>query len=336
MDKETEAKQQLSKPPKRKIFRNISLVSILVVVVSFIVLFGVNLLTGKVHNDFIANVFIFIVVLSAIVGGMSFLIWTFSLINKRAIEKPNKEKIFRNIWFICIAIFVISLVGMFISATTDKSGSYVGVSVFTLILAITVVVGCISFLIWIFKLINKRLEEKPNRYISVFLKVVGTLVKIVLIFVGILLLLRIFVLQVTKIYGTSMEPKFKDGDYIAIEKLSYYLHDPKREDVVVYRSILPGSDDSIRRVVGLPNETLIIQKGQVEVNGSPLEEHYADWSGWEGKEPTTFKLGGDEYFVLLDKRALVPTALSVVKREQFTGRVFYRYWPSNEAGFISP
>lgn len=248
---------------------------------------------------------------------------------KKLLKKSSKGKIFRNIWLICLLMFFLSFVALVVSAMNNNL-SLVGLTLIALILS--VMVGGVSFLIWIFRLINKRLEEKPNRYISVFLRVFGILTKLFLIFVGLLIFLYLFVLRPTRIYGTSMEPKFNDQEYLLTEKVSYYARDPRRGEVVVYTTF---DEDHIGRVVGLPNETLIIQKGQIEVASNLLDEPYTDWSRWEGKEPSTFKLGGDEYLVLSDKRTSVQTVLSVVKKAQFQGKVFYRYWPLARAGFIT-
>lgn len=169
MDNEAEPKQLLKKSSKGKVFRNISLISILVVIVSFIILFGTNLLTGKAHSDFIANIFIFIVIFSAIIGGTSFLIWIFSLINKRGIEKPYRRKIFRNIWLISTLVFALLFVAIVVCAMTYND-SLLGLVLIPLILS--TVVGGLSFLIWIFVPSNKSFPK--------FLRIIDILFGIIL------------------------------------------------------------------------------------------------------------------------------------------------------------
>jgi len=165
-------------------------------------------------------------------------------------------------------------------------------------------------------------------------KVVWKLAKIAILFLFILFILYIFVVQPTLLGGTSMEPSFKSGEFFLVDKITYRFSEPKRKDVIIYTKVNQdyGNMDYVGRIVGLPNENILVQKDRIEINGNLLDEPYSNWSGWKNEKPLTIKLGTDEYLVLFDKRILVT---EVVKRSQFVGRIFYRYWPSDRAGLIT-
>jgi signal peptidase I len=134
-----------------------------------------------------------------------------------------------------------------------------------------------------------------------------------------LVIIRFYVFQPFTISGTSMEPSFFHGEYLIVEEFSYNFSEPKRGDVVVFRHPEPDCDDHInsnyinrkffqgacsnyiKRVVGLPGETVTIREGKVAVDGEALEETYIPKN-----IPTlgnqTVVLAEDEFFVLGDNR----------------------------------
>ncbi len=104
-----------------------------------------------------------------------------------------------------------------------------------------------------------------------------------------------------------MEPNFHNGQYLFVEKLSYDFHRPKRGDVVVFKYPLDTTVDYIKRVIGLPGDTVTIKSGQVFVNNQPLTETYLApgqktilLSGTEASYSVTVPAG--EYFMMGDNR----------------------------------
>lgn len=146
----------------------------------------------------------------------------------------------------------------------------------------------------------------------------------------------------TRVEGSSMEPTLAEGDYLVIEKLSYHFSEPERFDIVVF----PVAYDVemigtyyIKRVIGLPGETVQIQNGKVYINGDMLGEEYgmADiLDAGVAKEEVT--LGEDEYFVMGDNRNWSRDSRSEeignIKREDIIGRACFRFYPFSRIGRV--
>ena len=136
-----------------------------------------------------------------------------------------------------------------------------------------------------------------------------------------------FVGQRTQVQGSSMEPTFSTEDNLIVDKLSYRFHEPERYDIIVFPLMQEEETFLIKRIIGLPGETVQIdEEGNIYVDGEVLEEH------------ESVELGRDEYFVLGDNRnnSTDSRASSVgnIKRENIIGRAWLRIWPLNKLGFV--
>jgi signal peptidase I len=159
-------------------------------------------------------------------------------------------------------------------------------------------------------------------------------VEVVLIALAIILPIRYFLMQPFFVRGQSMEPSFADGDYLIVDEISYRFRDPQRGEVVVFR--FPGNerDFYIKRVIGLPGETVEIKAGKVRIynNNHPLgfvlNEPYLP-SGIQTDGNVRVHLGNDEYFVLGDNRPFSYDSRrwGTLKRKDIIGRVWLRPWP---------
>lgn len=148
-----------------------------------------------------------------------------------------------------------------------------------------------------------------------------------------------FVGQRTTVNGISMYPTLNDGDSLIVDKITYQFSNPKRFDVVVFPFQYQEDTYYIKRVIGLPGETVQIVEGVIYINGQPLAEEYG--SGLIEKaglasEPVT--LGEDEYFVLGDNRnnssdSREPS-VGNVRKNNIIGRAVIRIWPVTEAGLV--
>ncbi len=143
----------------------------------------------------------------------------------------------------------------------------------------------------------------------------------------------------TEVIGTSMTPTLQDGDNLIVEKVTYYFRDPQRYDIIVFPYPEDPSRHYIKRIIGLPGETVQIIDGYVYINGELLDEHYGNAvmnNAGIAAEPIT--LGEDEYFVLGDNRNNSEdsryAAVGNIKRSQIDGRAWLRIWPLSDIGFL--
>ncbi|MBI3304922.1 signal peptidase I [Candidatus Parcubacteria bacterium] len=158
---------------------------------------------------------------------------------------------------------------------------------------------------------------------------------------GIAFLLRTFLFQPFLVHGASMEPTFADGEYLLIDEISYSFRSPERGEVVVFRFPQNESQFFIKRIIGLPGETVQIRNGVLWIvnsfspAGMRLTESYSRSPDSSGE--TTITLGDGEYFVLGDNRAVSYDSRrwGPVPRRDIVGRVWVRAWPVNRARVFS-
>ncbi|HMM28693.1 MAG: signal peptidase I [Chloroflexota bacterium] len=137
--------------------------------------------------------------------------------------------------------------------------------------------------------------------------------------------------------GRSMLPNFNTDQFIIVSRLSYILGEPKRGDVVVFHNPADPTHDFIKRVIGLPGETVTIQNGRVYVNGVRLEEPYIQNFCRGTVCDDTWEIGPEEYFVLGDNRSSSRDShnFGPISRELLVGRAFIRYWPPSDWAVIT-
>lgn len=151
-----------------------------------------------------------------------------------------------------------------------------------------------------------------------------------------------FVGQRTEVSGSSMESTLSNGDNLIVDKISYRFRDPERFDIIVFPYKYEKKTYYIKRIIGLPGETVQIDpEGRIYINGEVLEESY----GREviarnklGLAEREIILGPDEYFVLGDNRNASSDSrdpsVANIKREDIIGRAWLRIWPFHKIGFI--
>ncbi len=164
-------------------------------------------------------------------------------------------------------------------------------------------------------------------------KEVGSFFLYLFVILALTFLVVHYVGQRTVVSGHSMETTLQDGDNLIIDKISYRFHDPERFDIVIFPP--QGDEDTyyIKRIIGLPGETVEIDEfGQVFINGEILEEGFGrevieDMGIWD--YPIT--LGEDEFFVLGDNRNESEDSrfgdVGPIKRERILGRAWVRIYP---------
>ncbi len=151
-----------------------------------------------------------------------------------------------------------------------------------------------------------------------------------------------FVGQRTEVNGASMEPTLSDEDNLIVDKITYRFHDPERFDIIVFPYKFKEKTYFIKRIIGLPGETVQIDaEGNIYIDGEILEEGYgrevisAEHIGLAG-EPIT--LGADEYFVMGDNRNNSTDSrvaqVGNIKRDDIIGRAWLRIWPFDRFGIL--
>jgi signal peptidase I len=157
------------------------------------------------------------------------------------------------------------------------------------------------------------------------------------------LLLRAFVVQPYYIPSGSMEPTLHVGDKVLVNKLSYDFHSVHRGDIIVFktppRDNSPGIKDLIKRVIGLPGETIWSgANGSIFINGQPISQPWMtpDARADPGPAIPRMVIPGGQYFVMgdnrgnsTDSRAFGPIAKSLI-----VGRAFLRVWPLSRFGTL--
>ena len=165
--------------------------------------------------------------------------------------------------------------------------------------------------------------EGPSRRSHVVREIVETVLLTVVIFLVVNTATGRF-----RIEGQSMEPNLHDGEYVLIDKISYRLHLPERGDVVVLTR--PNDRDFIKRLIGLPGDTVEVRSGRVIVNGAVLDEPYLNQPMHMDMPPRQVESG--RYFVMGDNRNNSSDSRSFgsIAAADIVGRAWLVYWPPSD------
>ncbi len=180
------------------------------------------------------------------------------------------------------------------------------------------------------------MSDKMN---DVLKEVLGTVAYLAVIFVLTFLFIT-FVAQRTEVSGSSMEPTLQDRDSLLVDKLSYRFKDPERFDIVIFPYQYGDDKYFIKRIIGLPGETVRIDyNGNIYINDELLSETYgAEIILDPGRADSDVVLGENEYFVMGDNRnhSMDSRDPSVgnIKRSDFMGKAFIRIFPFSTFGGI--
>lgn len=174
----------------------------------------------------------------------------------------------------------------------------------------------------------------------------GELIQIVIVSLIIVIPFRTYIAQPFLVSGPSMDDTFANGQYLIVDELTYNLRDPQRGEVVIFHYPLDTKKFFIKRVVGLPGETIEINNNvvtvckpdcQTDTNKFVLAEPYIKLDKQGPPRPNSIvTLKAGEYYVLGDNRALSSDSRiwGPVKRELFSGRPFLRLFPISKIGFF--
>ena len=172
-------------------------------------------------------------------------------------------------------------------------------------------------------------DAEPHWFGLMVREVVETVGLAVIIF----LIIRIGI-QNYRIEGQSMEPNFHDGEYLIVNKLAYRLGEYERGDVIVFKYPNDPSKDYIKRVIGLPGDTVEIRGGQLFVNNSQIEEPYLHMPNTRDEPPTVVEAG--HLYVMGDNRPASSDTRSWGQLGQnfVIGQAWLAIWPFDTAGLV--
>ncbi len=168
-----------------------------------------------------------------------------------------------------------------------------------------------------------------------------------IIFVSVIIIIpiRLFVIQSFFVVGISMQPSYESGDYILIDKISYRLSEPKRGDVIVFKSPTDVSETYIKRIIGIPYDTIILENDNVKIleSGSDesilINEQYikGKTGAYFGDSRKIVSLGENEYFVMGDNRTDSWDSRFWGKLDggAVLGKSLLRLWPIGSIDFIT-
>ena len=159
-------------------------------------------------------------------------------------------------------------------------------------------------------------------------------IKSLLVAILLALLIRYFVVEIFLVEGQSMYPTLEHNQRLVVNKFIYRFDEPEREDIIVFE--YNENKDFIKRVVGLPGETVKINDGQVYIDEEPIDEDYQVKKVNDNYGPE--ELPEDEYFVLGDNRdnSMDSRSSSVgfIHEDEIKGRAFFVFWPLDQIGTL--
>lgn len=167
-------------------------------------------------------------------------------------------------------------------------------------------------------------QEQPINWKRFLLDILETLVLAVVLYFGINA-----VSARVRVDGFSMNPTLQDGEYILINKLAYKLGEPMRGDIVVFVFPVNPEEDLIKRIIGLPGDTITVQDGTLSINGAVVNEPYIKAPpAYDG----TWHVAEGELFVLGDNRndSRDSHQWGVLPIENVIGRAVLIYWPPEQ------
>jgi signal peptidase I len=175
----------------------------------------------------------------------------------------------------------------------------------------------------------------PAKEASYGWMMVRELVETVVLSLIIFLLIR-QVVQNYRIENHSMEPNFYEGQFVLVNKLAYWLGEPTRGDVVVFHNPRNTNEDYIKRIIGMPGDTVEVRDQTVFVNGQPLPEDFPHNAMPPGEFIGPIVVGDNQLFVMGDNRpnSSDSRVFGPIEQDLVVGQAWLRIWPLTEFGIV--
>jgi signal peptidase I len=161
-------------------------------------------------------------------------------------------------------------------------------------------------------------------------------IKLILFALILAFILRSYVFRPVYVEGTSMNTTLIQGDMLILNKYQYFFESPKRNDIVVIDMQINSKNSLIKRIIGLPGETVTLKNGKVYINDILLEEPEIVNITNPGPIGSSIVLGPDEYFVMGDNRTASYDSryFDKINRSKILGVTSLRFWPLNKVGIV--
>ncbi len=183
------------------------------------------------------------------------------------------------------------------------------------------------------------IETEENKMKHILKEILSISIYLLLVFCAAYFIVT-YVGQRTQVSGSSMETTLSDGDHLIVDKISYRFENPERFDIIVFPFQYDTDTYYIKRIIGMPGETVQIDdSGNIYIDGELLEEAYGrEVIQNPGRASDPILLGVDEYFVMGDNRNNSSDSrdpsVGNIHRKDIIGRAFIRIWPSSKFGIL--
>ncbi|PIU75112.1 MAG: signal peptidase I [Candidatus Portnoybacteria bacterium CG06_land_8_20_14_3_00_39_12] len=173
-----------------------------------------------------------------------------------------------------------------------------------------------------------------NNKLTEVLKFIWELVKIFIVVLVVVVPIRVWVMQPFFVSGASMEPNFENGEYLIVDEISYRFSQPQRGDVIVFRYPQDPRQYFIKRIIGLPGESIKINSEGIYISSHSNFGFLLDEASYLSPKPyyygeAAYTLSEDEYFVMGDNRDASSDSRrwGPVPRQNIIGKTWVRAWP---------
>ena len=167
------------------------------------------------------------------------------------------------------------------------------------------------------------------------------ILEVVVFAIGIFFFVYLLIMRPHKIKGSSMSPNYPDAEYLLTEKVTYYLRNPERGDIIVFTPPISNTDEFIKRVIGLPGERIMLKDGHVYINDQRLNEPYLasdvmTTGGTFLPDNVEYTIPPGKYMVFGDNRPNSSDSRywGPITKDAISGRAWIIYWPLNRAGVV--
>lgn len=187
---------------------------------------------------------------------------------------------------------------------------------------------------------NLRRQLKPETNAKPRLKNTSDLLETLEVYIFVIALFVLVNILTARfvVDGTSMAPTFKGGEYLIIDRFSYNLAPPERGDIIVFHAPNEPNRDFIKRVLGLPSESVEFRNQQLYINGQLIDEPYLGEACNPNRCENSFtQLGEDEYFVMGDNRnnSTDSRSFGAINLDIIVGEAVVLYWPYDQVNWIA-